>query len=104
MKNEFSISGYSIVSINRDVPFSRVHDDMLGINERTGYCYSINASATRVWEIMNEPVSVNDICSVLCREFVVEKEVCFHDLVEFLSDMLKTGLIRVADGEMAPAH
>jgi hypothetical protein len=84
-----------VISRNPDVSFTRLHDDMLAIDERAGYCYSMNVSATRIWELMMEPVTVGDICTVLCRDFVVTEETCLSDVAELLSTMRETGLVRV---------
>jgi hypothetical protein len=87
----------SLVCSAGDLPFSRLHDDLLAIDERVGYCYAMNSSAARIWELIPGPTKVSDICAVLCREFGVEEEKCREDVVDFLGALADAGLVRVAD-------
>jgi hypothetical protein len=92
------ISGRCVVSRNPEVNFVPLHDDRLAIDERAGYCYSLNISAGRVWDLMPSPVAVSVICSALCTEFSVDRESCLRDVSELLDTMRAAGLVRVADG------
>lgn len=73
---------------------------MLAIDEGAGFCYSINASAVRVWELAANPTSVGDICARLCREFAVEPDTCVRDVSELLTAMRDAGFVKVTDATM----
>jgi len=73
---------------------------MLAIDERAGFCYSMNLSAARVWELIVAPVAVADVCATLCNEFAVDRETCLRDVCEILSAMRVAGLVNVADAPM----
>jgi hypothetical protein len=94
------IDARCVVSGNPDIPSSRLDDDLLAIDERGGYCYSMNASAARVWELVATPTVVSDVCTVLCDEFEVDRETCLRDVSEILADMREAGLVNVADAPM----
>lgn len=70
------------------------------MDERAGYCYSLNASAAKIWDLIHTPTSVGSICAVLCEEFAVDPETCIQDVSELLSAMREAGLIRVTDAAM----
>ena len=89
-----------VVSCNPDIPFSPLDEDMLAIDERAGYCYSLNSSAARIWHLALTPASVGEICTVLCKEFAIDHETCLRDVSELLLDMRDAGLIKVADAAM----
>jgi hypothetical protein len=91
------IDAKSIVTSNPDIAFSPLDDEMLAMDERAGYCYSLNVSAARIWSLAGSPTSVGSICAVLCREFTVDPEVCLRDVSELLSEMRAAGLVRVSD-------
>jgi hypothetical protein len=93
-----SIDEGCVVEAVRDVPFSRLHDELLGISQRMGYCYALNPSAARIWELIQAPVQVGEVCSALCSEFEVEPDVCYRDVVDFLFTMKTAGLIEVKNG------
>ena len=89
-----------VVSGNLAIPCSRLDDDLLAIDERGGYCYSLNASAARVWELVATPAVVADVCTVLCGEFEVDRETCVRDVSAILSAMREAGLVNVANAPM----
>jgi Coenzyme PQQ synthesis protein D (PqqD) len=94
------IDAHCVVSGNPDIPCSRLDDDLLAIDERGGYCYSMNASAARVWELVATPAVVDDVCTVLCGEFDVDRETCMRDVSAILAAMREAGLVNVVNAPM----
>jgi hypothetical protein len=90
-----AINEQSVVSGNADIVFSRLDDDLLAMDERAGYCYSLNFSAARIWDLVRTPTAVESICSVLCKEFPIDPETCRRDVCELLSAMRDAGLVTV---------
>jgi hypothetical protein len=85
----------SVISRDTEIVFSRLDDDLLAMDERAGYCYSLNVSAARVWDLLLSPASVGWVCSVLCSEFQIDRDTCLRDISELLYAMLDARLIRV---------
>ena len=95
-----SLDPRSIVSSATDIPFSRLHDEILAIDQDGGYCYSLNASAARIWDLIVTPASVGVICAALCKEFAVDHATCLRDVSGLLTEMREAGLIKVTDAAM----
>jgi hypothetical protein len=91
------IDSGSIVCSSGDIPFARLHDDLLAIDQRAGYCYSLNPSAARIWELIPSPIAVRTVCAIICKEFGVEEQECTEDVLTFLGALASAGLVRVAD-------
>ncbi len=89
-----------VVTCNAEIPSSRLDDDLLAIDQRAGYCYSMNDSAARIWELIATPKAVGDVCTALCQEFIVDRETCMRDLSEILSAMREAGLVSVVDASV----
>lgn len=85
----------SVVCSVGNIPFVRLHEDLLAIDQRAGYCYSLNASAARIWELLAAPTSVSVICARLCSEFGLNEEQCRSDVVDFLMALADAGLVTV---------
>lgn len=94
------IDAKCIISSNPEIVFSPLDDEMLAMDERAGYCYSLNVSAARIWELVATPTSVASICSALCTEFSVDPDTCQRDVSELLHEMLAAGLIRVSHASL----
>jgi hypothetical protein len=88
-----------IITGKTGISFSKLHDDILALDEQGGYCYSMNASAARIWELIATPVTLDDLCSALCQEFSVDRESCLRDVSELVSTMNGAGIVTVTYGQ-----
>lgn len=91
----------TLVVGNSEIAFTPLDGDLLGMDERAGYCYSLNSSAADIWNLIQTPVSVESICCALRSRFDVDSETCRRDVAALLADMVETGLVRIlpADGK-----
>jgi len=71
--------------------------------EREKY-YGLEGPGGRIWQLIETPRTVADVCSALLEEFEVDPDACLADVREFLSDLLKEGLVRVVERTTAPVH
>jgi hypothetical protein len=65
--------------------FFRLDDSLIAIDKESGYCYALNATSARIWELIAVPTCVSAIRDSLCREFDVDPERCLSDIQEILS-------------------
>lgn len=59
---------------------------------------SLKSTGLRIWEMLDEPRRVSQICEGLMAEFEVDESVCRQQTVEFLEGLRARGLIEVEDG------
>ena len=57
--------------------------------------YGLDAIGSRIWELIEQPVSVADLCGTLEGEFDVEPETCRTDVLAFLDQLREAGLVDV---------
>lgn len=62
--------------------------------ERAAY-YGLDATAQRIWNLIAQPCRVSDICAQLVAEYAVEPEVCQREVIAFLAELNKEGLVRI---------
>ena len=96
------INSASIVKRGKDIPFSQLDDELLAIDAQAGYCYSLNASAGRVWELIATPMSVGAVCAQLRQEFAVDEATCLREVLALLQGLSVAGLVQMA-GQVSPA-
>jgi hypothetical protein len=58
-------------------------------------CYGLNAIGTRIWALIAEPRSIDDLCAQLRQEFDVEEEECRRDVTDLLEGLRAEGLATV---------
>lgn len=86
----------SLVCSTGNIPFLRLHDDLLAIDQQAGYCYSLNPSAARIWELIATPTAVSSVCATLCSEFGIPEEQCREEVLGFLAALDEAGLVGLA--------
>lgn len=71
------------------------------LNMKTGVYHGLNAVGTRIWNLLAQSMTVNDILNVLLQEYEVEPDRCEHDLLALLQKLADKGLIEVTDATAA---
>ena len=92
----------SVVRRCADVVFSKLDDELLAIDSQAGYCYSMNETAGRIWDLVVNPVSVAELCSQLRNEFAVDEHTCLKEVLPLLQRLTDSGLIQVTDAYTGP--
>ncbi len=87
----------SVVQRSKDILFSRIDDELLAIDAKAGYCYSLNDTASRAWELISSPLRVETVCARLTEEFDIDKVACERDIVELFERLNNAGFIRISD-------
>lgn len=62
-----------------------------------GEYYVLDEVASRTWELIEKPVKVADLCAKLTDEYDVDADSCQNDVLAFLEQMNKKGLIDVGE-------
>jgi hypothetical protein len=57
--------------------------------------YGLNPVGTRIWNLLQRPLSVGELRDTLLDEYDVESERCERDLLDLLEKMRLEGLIQV---------
>jgi hypothetical protein len=55
--------------------------------------YTLDAVATLVWRLIQQPMSLREICDAIMEVFEVEEDYCEHDVLRLLQEMEAEGLI-----------
>jgi len=62
-----------------------------------GRYYGMDRIGSRVWELMETPFIISDLCDKLQKEYEVNPEECERDVLEFLNQLAEANLLRVID-------
>lgn len=74
---------------------SSINDELVMFDADAGQYYSLNPVAAQVWQHLETPKTIADLCALLTDSFDVTKEQCTEELISFLPDLEKKGLISV---------
>lgn len=67
------------------------------LNLMQGIYYGLNEVGSRVWELLQEPGRVEDICDVIVSEYAVDRGRCERDLAALLEKLADRELIVIED-------
>jgi hypothetical protein len=92
------VSGLSpeAVVARRDEPLTATVDgELVMLDPRTGRYFAVDAVGLRVWELIEQPRSVAELCKNLEGEFDVSPEACRRDVLAFLEQLENADLLEV---------
>ena len=71
----------------------KLSDELVMMDIDRGVYFSLNHVATRIWELLEVPMTIDDICRRLEDEFEADRSQCRSDVEQFIARMVDTGLI-----------
>lgn len=63
------------------------------LNLSSGVYYGLNNVATRIWELVQKPITVGEIMGTILDEYAVERSECEETVFMFLSELTNHGLL-----------
>ncbi len=69
--------------------------ELVGLDVESGTCFGFNATATRVWQLIETPQTVDALVAALMAEHDVEEGECRDGLAELLRSLEAEGLVRL---------
>lgn len=83
----------------------KLHDELVMMDPDRGKYFALNPVATRIWDILDQPREIRQICSVLITEYEVSEDQCIREVSEYIDEMIRLGLVlsqEVNDTTVAP--
>jgi len=94
---QLELTENSLISRSKNILFSKLDDEILGIDSQAGCVYSMNETANCVWELISSPISFKALTAQLCSEFEVDENVCMHEVMTLLQKLFVADLIQIQD-------
>ena len=79
--------------LNPDVVFNRLEDRMVLVDLKSNQIFELNSTGARVWELLQEGVSVDTLIDRLKAEFEADPATLRTEIESLLSDLISEGLI-----------
>jgi hypothetical protein len=80
IRNNSSISG-------------RISNELVIMDIGKGKYFSLTHVATRIWELLEKPLTPDELCVRLQEEYDVDPGRCRTEVEKYLGDMLNLGLV-----------
>ena len=66
--------------------------------------YGLEGVGGRIWQMVDRPRSVAEICVELAAEYDVEPEVCLREVCEFIDQLVHADLLRIMESSHDPVE
>ena len=76
-----------------------VGDQIMMMHIENGKYYALEGTARRIWELLEQPKTLNDVVSDLVGEYEIDSEECRADVSVFVRDLMENGLVVEQTGE-----
>jgi hypothetical protein len=90
-----SLSVHSVVVAAGEQVSCPLGEESAILNLKNSVYYGMNAVGTRVWTLLKQPRSIEELRDTLLTEYEVGAELCERDLLDLLEKMRSEGLIEV---------
>ena len=84
----------STVMASKEVLSCDLGGEVVLLDMKSGVYFGLDAIGSRIWELIQAPILVSDICAVLRHEYLVEPLQCEADTCVFLNGLASNGLLQ----------
>lgn len=93
------------LSTRLQIPDGIVHRDLEGelvlLNLNTGVYFGLDPVGTRIWHLLQNQHSLQQVLNTLLLEYEVTDAQCGQDLLDLITQLLSKGLVRVSHDVVA---
>ena len=80
-----------------DILTSEVDGELVMMDVDSGTYFNLDPIGTDIWRRLESPASISELCAALQRDYDTDAATIQRDVQAFAGDMLKKGLLRLAD-------
>lgn len=88
----------SIPVKNKNIEPAEIDDDIVMMNLETGKYYYLTETGKDIWQLIDNKKSVGALITLLQSMYDVNYESCQKDLLDFLDQLCKSGIIYFQEG------
>jgi hypothetical protein len=82
---------------NSDILYAPVGaEEGVMMSIEAGRYYGLNAVAARIWELLESPKTVAELCAQIAEEFDIAAEDCGADVLKFTGSLIDNGIVSEA--------
>ena len=95
MNNKDGVCLDSMIVAVKDQVSANLDGEATILHLKKGFYYGLNEVGTRIWERIQEPRRVAEICDFIAVEYGISADRCREDLVALFRELLSENLIQV---------
>lgn len=97
-ESSMAITLDTTLSRDGDILYSSVNaEEAVMLNVTAGKYYALNAVGARIWELLEQPMTVAQLCAQICAEFEVDMQTCQVAVLKFADETIENGIVHVSE-------
>lgn len=97
MSHEATITLGSTIVQTTSLVSSTIDEDIVMLDVERGVYYGVSDVGSRIWQLLEEPRSLNTITEILLSEYEVDRATCEQHVLEFVRELYTKHLVKLAD-------
>ncbi|MDF2844274.1 MAG: hypothetical protein K0R00_2700 [Herbinix sp.] len=89
------ITSKTLITRKEDIMATNLDGEIVMMNIDTGNYYSLGKTGSMIWNILEESMEVRELVNKLMELYQVSEQRCEVEVMNFVKEMLKEGLIVV---------
>lgn len=85
----------TIVERNQEIDASDLDGEKVMMDMDRGNYFMLNPIGSRIWDLINEPISVRRLVCLLCKEYDVSEDECLEGVKDFLHELHHSNLLNI---------
>lgn len=90
-----SIRDNSVIKRNDDIVFNKLDDEIVMMSIKNGQYYGLDDIATSIYEIIETPVTFNELVKKLLDSFDIDENTCRKDVEAFLLQLESKEIVTI---------
>jgi hypothetical protein len=92
------LSGDSLVVVASDQLSCDLAGEVAILDVKSGMYLGLNTVGARIWQLIQVPTTVDEICKAMVEEYDVAADRCRRDVLALLQELAAKGLVQIRYG------
>ena len=85
------------LSRNGDILYASVDsEEVVMLSVTAGKYYGLNAVGARIWELLEHPMTLAQLCAKICEDFEVDMKTCEAAVLKFAEEIIDNGIVHAS--------
>ena len=85
----------TIVSRSADILASDLDQQTVMVDIQNGNYYGLGETGSRIWQLIESPISISSLCEALIEEFAIDLQQCLSDTIDFIATLAKKEIVEL---------
>jgi hypothetical protein len=95
MSNPPAIDDATILARPANLVASEIDGEMVILDIESGHFFQLNQIGSRIWEALEAPTTMGELCRSMQDRFDVDQETCRGDVSDFVARLSENGLVTI---------